>query len=149
MMALFINIFILLKASHLEMKISGTLECCKTQGRTSKFFVGWWGGSRLRQFSWHLKHTGNFLPLSPDCLFLLNFVPSSDSWADLLSKEFWVPQTCFERGFQVHQVTAVLLTFMAALWRPLMQALFMHTLIRSEESIIRLLRFISKALIKA
>lgn len=110
MMALFINILILLKASHLEMKISGALECCQTQGRTSKLFVGWWGGSRLRQFSQHLKHAQNFLPLSPDCLFLLNFVPSSDSWADLLSKEFWVPQTCLERGFQVQQVTAVLLT---------------------------------------
>lgn len=67
----------------------------------------------------------------------------------MLSKEFWVPHTRLERGWSMQQVTAVLLTFAAALWRPLMQALFMHTPIRSEVSIIHLLRFISKALIKA
>lgn len=49
----------------------------------------------------------------------------------------------------MQHVTTVFLTFAATLWRPLMQALFMHPLIRSEISIIHLLRLISKALRKA
>lgn len=49
----------------------------------------------------------------------------------------------------MQHVMAVLLTFIAALWRPPMQALFMHTLTRSDVSVIHLLRFTSKALIKA
>lgn len=60
MMALFMNIFIFLKPSHLETEIPGALECCKTKGRTSKLAVGWYVGSRLRHFSQHLKHALNF-----------------------------------------------------------------------------------------
>jgi len=40
MMALFMNIFILLKPSHLETKIPGALECCKNNGRASKLSAG-------------------------------------------------------------------------------------------------------------
>lgn len=63
MMALFMNIFILLKPSHLEMKISGVLECCKIKGRASKLSIGWYVRSRLRHFSQHLKHEQHFLLL--------------------------------------------------------------------------------------
>lgn len=92
MMTLFMNAFILLKPSHLEMKISGTLECCKIKGKASKLSVGWYVGSTLRHFSQHLKHTEFFAPVTR-----LPFPPVFCSWADMLSKEVWVPQTCLER----------------------------------------------------
>lgn len=43
MMALLMNILLLLKPSHLEMKKSGALEYCKIKATTGKFYIGMWG----------------------------------------------------------------------------------------------------------
>lgn len=61
MMALFMNVFILLKPPHLERKVSDALEGCKLKGRTSKPSVGWDGRSGVRHFSQHLKHAQKVL----------------------------------------------------------------------------------------
>lgn len=42
MMALLMNILLLLKPSHLEIKRSGALEYCKIKGRTGKLYIGLW-----------------------------------------------------------------------------------------------------------
>lgn len=43
MMALLMNIHILLKPSHLEMKRYGALESCKIKGWTGKLYIVMWG----------------------------------------------------------------------------------------------------------
>lgn len=45
-MALLMNILILLKPSHLEMKRSGALEFCKIKGRTGRLYIVMWGSGQ-------------------------------------------------------------------------------------------------------